>query len=185
MRISKDQAKANRERALAAAGKLFRERGFDGVGVAELMHAAGFSHGGFYNHFASKEALEAEACESVFAGSLARLEKIAAIENAAERRAAFDAYRRRYVSAAARDAPAPACPMVAFTGDIPHRPEAAQKTFAAGLAAYLDAFARAGGAQTRAEAIRDFATLFGALSLARSLARERPALSDEILAAAL
>ena len=55
---------------------MFRERGFDGVGVADLMEKAGLTHGGFYNHFASKEALIAEAvgqgvCRDV--GALCRL----------------------------------------------------------------------------------------------------------------
>ena len=187
MRVTKEQARQNHDRALAAAAGLFRERGFDAVGVAELMRAAGLTHGGFYNHFQSKEAIEAEACANIFAGSVRRLEKVAAIKDEAERRDAFDAYRRRYVSPANRDAPAPACPMVAFAGDIPHRAEPARKAFADGLAAYLEAFTRAAsleGEVSRAEAIRTFATLFGALSLARSIASEKPELSDEILAAA-
>src|SRR3954466_11661963 len=51
----------NRERILQAAGRLFRERGFDGVSVAEVMQAAGLTHGGFYGHFESKDALIKEA----------------------------------------------------------------------------------------------------------------------------
>src|SRR3954468_3498661 len=50
----------NRERILQAAGRLFRERGFDGVSVAEVMQAAGLTHGGFYGHFKSKDDLIAE-----------------------------------------------------------------------------------------------------------------------------
>jgi len=187
MRISKSQTKDNRERALAAAAKLFREKGFDAVGVAELMRAAGLTHGGFYNHFDSKEALEAESCALVFDRSLGRLAAIADLEDPDARRAAFAAYRQRYVSQASRDAPASACPMVAFAGDIPRRPPASREAFAEGLAAYLDAYTRAAGLEGdagRAEAIRTFATLFGALALARSVAQERPELSDEILQAA-
>ena len=105
------------------------------------------------------------------------------MKEAAERRDAFDAYRRRYVSPANRDAPAPACPMVAFAGDIPRRAEPGRKAFADGLAAYLEAFTRAAAVESRAEAIRMFAALFGALSLARSVALEKPELSNEILAA--
>ncbi len=51
MRLSKDQVEANRKKVLREAGRLFRERGFGGIGVAEVMQAAGFTHGGFYNHF--------------------------------------------------------------------------------------------------------------------------------------
>jgi AcrR family transcriptional regulator len=59
-RITKEQAVHNRERILAAAERLFRQKGVDAVGVAELMKEAGFTQGGFYNHFASKEALVSE-----------------------------------------------------------------------------------------------------------------------------
>src|SRR5258708_21761218 len=58
--VSKEQVVENRRAIVAAAAKLFRERGVDGVGVTELMKAAGFTQGGFYNHFKSKEALVAE-----------------------------------------------------------------------------------------------------------------------------
>jgi len=62
MKVSREQAAENRERIVQVAAKLFRERGFDGVGVADLMKAAGLTHGGFYGHFASKEDLAGEAC---------------------------------------------------------------------------------------------------------------------------
>src|SRR5258708_12148357 len=61
MRLTQAESERNRKQILEAAGRLFRERGFDGVGVDGLMKGAGFTHGGFYNHFASKEELEAEA----------------------------------------------------------------------------------------------------------------------------
>ena len=62
MRVSREQAAANREKILSTAAKLFREKGFDGVGVADLMKEAGLTHGGFYGHFSSKEDLMAQAC---------------------------------------------------------------------------------------------------------------------------
>src|SRR5687768_14918347 len=74
VKVTKEQAAAHRAAIVAAAGRLFRERGFDGVGVAEITRAAGLTHGGFYGHFASKDALAAEACGQAFAESLARLE---------------------------------------------------------------------------------------------------------------
>ena len=61
MRVTREQAAANRERVLDAASTLFRKHGFDGVGVADIMKAAGLTHGGFYGQFASKEDLAAEA----------------------------------------------------------------------------------------------------------------------------
>ena len=60
MKVSKAQAQANRARVVETASQLFRERGYDGVGVADLMAAAGFTHGGFYKQFGSKTDLIAE-----------------------------------------------------------------------------------------------------------------------------
>ena len=170
------------------AAELFQEKGFDGVGVADLMRAAGLTHGGFYNHFGSKEELEVAACESVFERSLARIGGIADAESSA-RAEAFEAYRRHYVSLDARDSPAPACPMVAFAGDMSRRPPDIRAAYARGLAAYLERFTRASGRdnsdpKARAEAIREFATLAGALILARGVAQDDPELSKEILRAA-
>ena len=184
MRITKERAAENRARVVAEAAKLFREKGFDGVGVAELMRAAGLTHGGFYNHFDSKEALEAAACEAIFERSLARIRAVAEVEDEAERREAFAAYRRRYVSREARDATGPACPMVAFAGDVSRKPEPVREAYAQGLRAYLDAFSAARGG-TRDEGMRSFFELVGALTLARSVAQTDPALSEEILTAAL
>jgi len=58
--VSREEAAATRERILEAAGTLFREHGFDGIGVADIMKRAGLTHGGFYGHFASKDDLAAE-----------------------------------------------------------------------------------------------------------------------------
>src|SRR3954467_11679106 len=63
MKVSREQAAENRERIVQVGSKLFRERGFDGIGVSDLMKAAGLTHGGFYGHFASKEDLAAEASD--------------------------------------------------------------------------------------------------------------------------
>ena len=188
MRITKDQAAENRARVVGAAAKLFRDRGFDAVGVAELMGAAGMTHGGFYNHFDSKEAIEAAACGAVFDKSVAKLEAIAAIDDADQRKRAFAEYCRRYVTHEARDATAPSCPMVAFAGDVSRQSERVREAYAGGLRAYLEAFARAGsnkrGGAARRRAIRQFSEMVGALTLARSVARADPELSNEIIEAA-
>ena len=65
MRVTRKQAAANREKVLDVAGTLFRERGFDGIGVADIMKRAGLTHGGFYGQFASKDDLAAEATARV------------------------------------------------------------------------------------------------------------------------
>ena len=71
MKVSREQAAQNRERIVEAAARLFRERGFEGIGVADLMKEAGLTHGGFYGHFSSKDDLIAEASEHALAESLA------------------------------------------------------------------------------------------------------------------
>src|SRR3954452_120601 len=132
MRITKQRAAENRERVVEEAARLFREKGFDGVGVAELMAAAGLTHGGFYNHFGSKEAVEAAACGRVFEKSVAKISAIAEAEDD-ERARAFADYCGRYVSPQARDAGAASCPMVAFAGDVSRQSEAVREAYARGL----------------------------------------------------
>jgi TetR/AcrR family transcriptional repressor of nem operon len=183
MRVTKQRAAENRERVIEEAAKLFREKGFDGVGVAELMAAAGLTHGGFYNHFGCKDDVEAAALGRVFERSVARIADIATVEDARERARAFEDYCERYVSPAARDASAASCPMVAFAGDVSRQGEPVREAYAEGLAAYLRAFTQA-SAGARAQALREFATLVGALTLARSVAERDAGLSEEILAAA-
>jgi TetR/AcrR family transcriptional repressor of nem operon len=67
MRVTRKQAELNRQRIIDSAIRLFAERGVDSVGVAEVMGDAGFTHGGFYNHFTSKDDLVLEACSTSFA----------------------------------------------------------------------------------------------------------------------
>ena len=121
MRISKQRSAENKARIIADAAKLFRQNGFDRVGVADAMHAAGMTHGGFYNHFASKDELAAEACRQTLDVSVAKVRAIAAIADDAERKPKLEAYLRRYVAPAARDASAPTCPMAALTRAGPAR----------------------------------------------------------------
>ena len=76
MRMTSERKAETRERILAAAGALFRSHGIDAVGVDAIMHQAGLTHGGFYAHFASKEALVAEVSAAALARSAARWERI-------------------------------------------------------------------------------------------------------------
>src|SRR3954471_14058282 len=77
MKVSRKQAARNRDRIVETAAQLFRERGFEGIGVADLMKEAGLTHGGFYGHFSSKEELIAEASARALMRSLAVLSKAA------------------------------------------------------------------------------------------------------------
>jgi TetR/AcrR family transcriptional repressor of nem operon len=192
MRITRRQAEGNRARVVETAARLFREKGFEGIGVADLMHAAGMTHGGFYNHFESKDDLGAAACAHALSQSVAAIEAVAADER--PKGQALGDYRRRYLSRKSRDADGFRCPMVAFGADVSRQGLALREVYAKGLRLYLDAFVRAyaserGGrpakVDLRAEAIANFATMVGAVSLARSIAKADSALSDEILEAAL
>jgi TetR/AcrR family transcriptional repressor of nem operon len=192
MRITKQQAEDNRARVVETAARLFREKGLEGVGVADLMRAAGLTHGGFYNHFESKDELSVAACAHALTQAVAAIESVA--ENDAAHGEAFGEYRRRYLSRKSRDAEGFRCPMVAFGNDVSRQGPELREAYAKGLTRYLDAFVRAfagerGGrrakADLRAEAIVHFATMVGAVSLARSVAKTDPTLSDEILNATL
>ncbi|HJS84299.1 MAG TPA: helix-turn-helix domain-containing protein, partial [Acetobacteraceae bacterium] len=77
MRETGRRGAETRARIIEAAGRLFRERGIDAVGLDAIMHEAGLTHGGFYAHFPSKEALVAEATEAALARSASRWEAIA------------------------------------------------------------------------------------------------------------
>lgn len=194
MRISRKKAEANKAEVVAQASRLFRERGLDGPSVAELMRAAGMTHGGFYNHFSSKTDLQACALAHNFDLAVARLARIGEGPDAAARRAALDDYIAHYLSPRARDASGAACPMVAFGADVSREDAEVRRAYADGLERYLTDFALAfatpgahsdgNGRAARAQAIALLATLVGGLSLARSVAGVNPALSDELLATA-
>ncbi len=185
MRVTREKVVENRERILQAAADLFSRKGFTSVGVAETMAAAGLTHGGFYNHFASKEELQVEACALVFRQGAERVARIAARQDPAERRAALERFITRYLSPAARDAEAVSCPLAAFAVDVARAPRATQNAYAEGSRAFIDALAGAfDGPDAHARAAETIAALSGALTLARGLRACDLALSDEILAAA-
>ena len=133
MRLTQKQARQNREAILDAAGRLFRARGFEGVGVAELMEAAGFTHGGFYNHFPSKESLAAEVSAASIARSNERL--ATSLEQLGE--PGLRAYLSDYVSKRHRDNPGAGCTLAALASDAGRQGRDIQARFAAGLRGVL------------------------------------------------
>lgn len=176
MRVTKAQAQANRAHIVETASVLFRERGYDGVSVADLMAAAGFTHGGFYKHFASKADLMAEAAACGFSQSL-------------ENRAQVDIseFITRYLSREHRDSRGVGCTMAALCGDAARQPEEIKATFASGIENLLAALEPGEGAQDetgqqlRAAIISRVAHAVGALVLSRACPDDSP-LADEILA---
>lgn len=178
MKVTKAQAQANRARIVETASALFRERGYDGVGVAELMAAAGFTHGGFYRHFRSKADLMAEAAARGFSRTAARPEGVDSAE-----------FIKTYVSRRHRDARSDGCTLAALGGDAARQPEAIKAMFAEGIERLLAGIERDGcglGAgdreQARTKAIDMLAHAVGAIVLSRACPDDSP-LADEILEA--
>ena len=176
MRVTKAQAQENRARIVQTASTLFRERGYDGVGVADLMGAAGFTHGGFYKHFKSKSDLMAESA----AWGLSRTSALAGGMEAAD-------FVKRYVSREHRDAAGDGCTLAALCGDAARQPEAVKSEFAAGiegLLATLDADDVGSGAsdrrKLRSRLIDMLAHSVGAVMLSRACPDGSP-LAEEIL----
>ncbi|MEH6350595.1 TetR/AcrR family transcriptional regulator [Pseudomonas sp. 3JA] len=176
MRVTKAQAQANREHIVETASVLFRERGFDGVGVADLMAAAGFTHGGFYKHFGSKADLMAEAAANSLAQSLT--------DNAGIDVAGFVDL---YVSRDHRDGRGSGCTMAALCGDAARQSPELKATFANGIEDMLAALESRyeAGQDAPQEAIRAkmldmLAHAVGAIVLSRACPDDS-ALADEIL----
>ena len=176
MKVTKAKAQENRARIVATASALFRERGFDGIGVAELMAAAGFTHGGFYKHFGSKADLMAEAATIGFAQTEA---KIAGADMAE--------FAKAYVSRNHRDARSDGCTMAALCGDAARQPDAIKAAFAAGVESLLanlqgedTAADEADRKEARAVTIDMLAHAIGAVVLSRACPDDSP-LADEIL----
>ena len=82
MRVSREKAAEHRERIIDAAGALFRAKGFDGIGVADIMKAADLTHGGFYGHFASKDDLVAQSSKRTMAQAAQNWSKVTAADPA-------------------------------------------------------------------------------------------------------
>jgi TetR/AcrR family transcriptional repressor of nem operon len=177
MKVTKAQAEANRALVVETASQLFRERGFDGVGVADLMAAAGFTHGGFYKQFGSKADLMAEATACGIAQTGALAEGVDAAE-----------FTRHYLSREHRDSRATGCTMAALSGDAARQPDSVRVAFADGVENLLARLGQKGAssgpadaAQARARLIDVLSHAVGALVLSRACPDDSP-LADEILA---
>lgn len=177
MKVTKAQAQANRTRIVETASHLFRERGYDGVGIADLMATAGFTHGGFYKHFSSKADLMAQAATCGFAQGAARAEGLDA-----------PAFVNHYLSRAHRDALSEGCTMAALCGDAARQPESIRTVFATGVESMLEILANQLGApedgmcetDLRTRRIEVIAQVVGAMVLSRACPDDSP-LADEIL----
>lgn len=194
MGVSREQAAENRRAIVAAAEKLFRERGVDAVGLAELMKAAGFTQGGFYNHFKSKDALVAAVMDKALAeggetiaGVVAQARSAGADASSADAPGAdaLEQHIRTYLSPEHRADIDAGCPLSGFAGDARRLDDESRVAYAGGLAAYLDQITTVleerGEKDSRGKAIALFSTMVGTLVLSRAVADVAPALADEIL----
>jgi TetR/AcrR family transcriptional repressor of nem operon len=172
MRVARQKAAENREKIVATAARLFREKGFDGVGLDAIMKSAGLTHGGFYRHFRSKDDLAAEAVAYGLATSASRQAKLPSQE----------ALVSGYLSSKHRADLAHGCTIAALGSDVTRQGKEVRRASAVHvrsqidrLAGWLDVAAR------RRRAIATLAGMVGALILARAV--DDAALSDEILVA--
>jgi len=179
VRVTREQADANRSRILEVAGTLFREHGYDGIGVADIMKRAGLTHGGFYGHFASKDDLAAEITSRILVRE-GWLERLTGKPNPS-----VTEFARSYLSSRHRDQPGRGCLVAALGSDLRRQPRSVRRAFTDGLQYRLDALKRLmpdrSAAAKRQKAIATFASLVGALTLARAVDDRH--LSEEILEA--
>ena len=183
MKVSREQAAQNRERIVETAAQLFRERGFEGIGVADLMKEAGLTHGGFYGHFSSKEDLIAEASARALMRSLARFTKVA--ERAPDD--PLSAVAGAYLTSRHRDNPGAGCLLAALGPDVSRQGPAVRRSvtdYVRGAVDLLTTMVRGKSkAARRQQALSTYATLVGTMVMARAV--DDRALSQEILDAGL
>jgi TetR/AcrR family transcriptional repressor of nem operon len=175
MKITQQQVARNREALLDAAARLFRERGFAGVSVADITSAAGLTHGAFYGHFTSKETLFAAAIEAVVLPA-----------TPAWTADTMAQYASAYLSAGHRDNPGASCMYATLGSEAARSSDQARHALTQALRLRLDAFALtapgADAAERHRSAVVGYAAMIGALLLARVV--DDAALSDDILAQA-
>jgi TetR/AcrR family transcriptional repressor of nem operon len=181
MKVSRIQAAENRERILDVATKLFRERGIDGIGVADLMQAAGLTHGGFYGHFKSKEDLVAQAC----ARAVQRMRQNWTQIIDEDLGDPLNALADNYLTPKHRDNVGRGCAMAALGSEIARQGRTVRRAFTDELRPFLDYLSSivqgSSNRLRRQKALAAYASFVGALIVSRAV--DDSDLSDEILAA--
>jgi TetR/AcrR family transcriptional repressor of nem operon len=167
MRVSRLQAEENRQNVINVASRLFRERGFDGIGLKDLMEGAGLTQGAFYKQFASKDDLAAQASKRAVE-SAARRWTAAAEANPKDPLGAVIGF---YLGMEHRGERKDGCPIVALGSDAARQGSEVKASFEAGIKAHLEILgrliAKADGDATGRAAMAVLATMVGALTLSR------------------
>jgi TetR/AcrR family transcriptional repressor of nem operon len=182
MRVSRAQAAENRETVINVASRLFREHGFDGIGLKDVMEAAGLTQGAFYKQFASKEDLAAQASRRALESVSSRWSNAAA----ANPRDPLNAVVAIFLSADHREERMDGCPIVALGADAARQGSEVKASFEAGIRKYLELLDRwvgeADGEEPSGKAMAILSTMVGAVVLSRAVNDKR--LSKQLLQAA-
>ncbi|WP_428525502.1 TetR/AcrR family transcriptional regulator [Roseibium sp.] len=182
MRVSREDARENRARVVETASQLFRQHGFDGIGIAGLMKAAGLTNGAFYKQFASKDALMAEATAHALTENLDHWRRSIAEDTSGSSK---DAVTRWYLSEPHENARGTGCAYAALAGDAPRQTKEVREAFDAALretAALVSGKDETTPLSDQEDALRFISQIVGALVLAR--ATEDPDLKAALLKAA-
>jgi TetR/AcrR family transcriptional repressor of nem operon len=182
MRVSRVQAAENRETVINVASRLFRERGFDGIGLKDLMEGAGLTQGAFYKQFASKDDLAAQASKRALESASQRWSSAAEANPKDPLGAVIDFY----LSMGHREETTDGCPVVALGADAARQGADVKASFEAGIKRYLEMLdgwiGEADGKDPGDRAMAILSTMVGALVLARAVNNKR--LSKRFLQAA-
>ncbi|MGO4853691.1 TetR/AcrR family transcriptional regulator [Phaeovulum sp. W22_SRMD_FR3] len=182
MRVSRAQAEENHQAIINVASRLFREHGFDGIGLKDLMKGAGLTQGGFYKQFASKEDLMAQASQRAFEMATRRWSDAIA----AHPDAALETIIGFYLSPEHSGEKGDGCPLAALAGDAARQGPEVKERFEAGLKSHLqvldEVLPSAEGTRPLGAAMSMLSLMVGAVLLSRAVNDE--ALSQGFLAAA-
>ena len=169
MRVSRIQAAENRETVINVASRLFRERGFDGIGLKDLMEGAGLTQGAFYKQFESKEDLAAQASRRALESASQRW-SAAIAENPHDPLGAVIAF---YLSAGHREEKLDGCPVVALGSDAARQGAGVKAAFEEGIKAYLEVLdpllPKTDGEDSNRKAMVVLSTMVGAMTLSRAV----------------
>ena len=168
MRYSKEHKVETHARIVKKASARLREKGAHGIGVADLMKDAGLTHGGFYSHFDSREALVIEAFTHAMDRSIENWRKVAGKKSPAQR---LEMVVNQYLTPLHRDAPGQGCAVPSLGADIARENPKTRKAFAAKLDEMIgmmaENFPDSGPKTARKQAMASLSTMVGALLMAR------------------
>jgi TetR/AcrR family transcriptional repressor of nem operon len=180
MRYDQNHKQETRVKVLKLAAKALREKGPDGMGVAEVMRSAGLTHGGFYAHFPSKDAFLAASLQEAFDQGAERLEKITAHLPPEQKLAAYIDF---YVSVLHRDSPTGGCAIIALNSELPRQSQEFRAVFDAGVKRIVDRLSGWIAAMDLSHpeklAVSTFSAMVGAVALSRAISDQK--LANDLL----